>query len=236
MMNYDDILCVIPARGGSKGIPRKNLQNLAGIPLFVHSIQHALRAGIPNLNIVVSSDDDEILSVAAKHHVMAHRRPNNISQDLSSTEECLIDAVQVCKTKKTLICLQPTSPIRFPTLISDCLQAYYDGGYDSLHTATKFYDLFWFKPYNDGKWYSSYAPKERLMRQKMPESSLKYFENGNLYIMDIDVLLKDKCRHGKKVCVYPISELEAIQIDTSDDLEKVRMIFKGLSNSRMLKS
>ena len=234
-MDYNEILCVIPARVGSKGIPRKNLQDLAGLPLFVHSVKHALKANIPPSNIIVSSDNDEILSIATKEGVVAHRRPDDISQDLSSTEDCLIEAAKHYPSKKTLLCLQPTSPIRMSGLITDCLQKYFTPteNYDSLHTTTKFYDFFWQEKWHEGqyRWYSSYNPCQRPMRQTISKTELKYFENGNIFISNIEMLKRKRCRIGDNVCVHPISEIEAAQIDTPEDLELMRLVFEGLQNA-----
>lgn len=228
---FENILCVIPARAGSKGIPNKNLIKIAGMPLVAYSIRHALEAGIPSKNIVVSSDSDEILEVAMTYRVMAYKRPAEYAQDTSSTESVLVNVLEYedPQTKRhfiddysAVLLLQPTSPIRLRGRVADCLLAYQSGNYDSLLTSTKFPDMFWRKSNGEGKkiadWLPTYNPKHRKRKQEHTESDFLYFENGSVYITDVHVLWERGCRVGDKVCVFPISEIESIQIDTFEQL------------------
>ncbi len=238
---FEDVLCIIPARGGSKGIPQKNLQELGGVPLVAHSIRHAQEAGIPFHNIVVSSDDKAILDVASGHGVEAHRRPDNISGDLATTEEAMLDVFRsLGGNSNHTILLQPTSPIRFKGRIKECFEAYVGGNYDSLVATTKFYDLFWQeiqKPNYNRTQYVENLPEpdweferrynRRAMRQKLRRNNYRYFDNGSIYITNVDVLWKTKNRTGENPCIFPISELEGMQIDTPEDLKIFRAIFDG---------
>ena len=141
---YENVLCVIPARAGSKGIPNKNMQKLNGVPLVVFTIRQAIAAGLPIKNITVSSDCEEILSLAESWGVSPRRRPQEISGDKNSTEDALLHALETCgKDVDTVLLLQPTSPIRFRGRIKKCLEEYASGDYDSLLTTTKLYDFFW---------------------------------------------------------------------------------------------
>lgn len=230
MVKYDDILIVIPARGGSKGVPRKNLRKLWGLPLVVHSILHAKDTHIPNDNILVSSDDTDILKIAEEYQVVPHVRPTEICQDDSSTESALIDAYRARPKCSTIVTLQPTSPIRYN--LSECIQFYFDHGFDSLLTTTKFYDFMWRKT-KDG-WQPTYDPQNRPMRQSMDDSEILHFDNGNTYISDVQMLLETKCRLGGEIGVYDITQIEGIQID---DLKDFDMLERGRnetceSNSR----
>ena len=231
---FEDVLCIIPARGGSKGIPQKNLQILGGVPLVAHSIRHAQEAGIPFGNIVVSSDCSEILDVASGYEVVAHRRPDDISGDLVSTEKAMLEVVNAIKVVfNHVILLQPTSPIRFEGRVRECFVAYTNGDYDSLVATTKFYDLFWNETQEyisdplEPDWIFKKCYDHRTMRQRLSRSSYRYFDNGNLYITKANVLRKRKNRTGKNPCIFSISELEGMQIDTPEDLKIFRAIFDG---------
>lgn len=229
MNEFDQVLCVIPARGGSKEIPGKNLRPVGGKPLVVHSIEHAINAEIPRDKIIVSSDSDQILELASGHGVVALRRPDDISGDDSSTESALLHALDLHPADHVIL-LQPTSPIRFKNTIKDCLFTYLrSGGHnDSLVTATKFYDFIWrSESRHDWKWHSSYLPRHRPMRQRMLRNDILHFENGNIYITSARVLQETNCRIGSSVCVYPISEIEGLQIDTIEDLKIVDDILSG---------
>ena len=122
--------------------------------------------------------------------------------------------------------LQPTSPIRMKNRLTECIKALIGGGYDSLLTTTKFHDLMWFQYEDSEKWFSSYPPKERPMRQQMPRSYTKFFDNGNICITSSEVLTKHKCRVGDNPCIYPISWIEGQQIDSFDELDMVDIILK----------
>ena len=226
---FNDVLCIIPARGGSKGIEHKNLKIVGKYPLFVHSVYHAIENNIPKDRIVVSSDDEKILEIAQELGVVGLKRSEENSQDSSSTESCLIEVVQSFYKHHvtTIVTLQPTSPIRRNNLIHDCLYEYKSGGYDSLLTTTKLYDFFWYKNNKRGSWMSTYDYLYRPVRQNLDIDQIKYFDNGNVYLSDREMLLTTKCRTGNNPCVFPISMLESIQIDDQNELKLVDLIFRG---------
>lgn len=130
-MSYPEkILMVIPARGGSKRLPRKNVLPLAGNPLICWTIEAALNSGL-NARILVSSDDDEILSIARRFEssgVILHKRPDSLATDTATTADVLIDAIEteraVNHSPDTLILLQPTSPLRTSADILEALSAF----------------------------------------------------------------------------------------------------------------
>ncbi len=224
----DDFLCVIPARGGSKGIPRKNLQHIGGKALVAHSIEQARDADFPLEQIIVSSDSREILDLAKEYSVVPHKRPDHLCTDESSTESALLDVVSHYPGLRAIVLLQPTSPIRFKGRIQECITEFdkIDGGrhrlYDSLLTVTKFYNFFWFYDWN---WQCTYDIHSRPRRQDLKE--FRYFDNGNVYITEITVLRELNCRIGRKPCIFPISELESMQIDTKEDLLMFQKVFDG---------
>lgn len=228
------MLCVIPARGGSKGIPKKNMVKISGLPLVAYSIKAALGAGLPESNIVVSSDDDEILKYVKVWNIYAHKRPAEISTDTSSTEDAMLDVVNNVYPHRGfegVILLQPTSPIRFHGRLTHAIETYQSGDYDSLLTVTKFYPFFWQErndeTLNRKSWVSTYPPHVRPMRQEIPPEDLMYFDNGNIYITHIDVLMNMKCRIGVKPCIYQITDVEAMQIDTQLELQIIDRIISS---------
>jgi len=225
---FENVLCVIPARGGSKGIHKKNLQQIGDKPLVAYSIVHALEAGLPKKNVLVSSDDDEVLKVAKKWGATPHRRPDTISQDMSSTEECLVDAYK-SKGRRcdTVLTLQPTSPIRAKGRVCDALRVYLGGCHDSLASATKMYNFLWHEPSIEQFWESSYDPACRPMRQEISFCDMRYFENGNLYVSNAEMLMSTNCRIGPKVHIYPVTDIEGSQIDTMTDLNTFAQLFNG---------
>lgn len=220
------ILCVIPARGGSKGVPRKNLRRLGGLPLVVYSIKQACEAGIPREHIVVSSDDEEILNLARLWHVTDHKRPDSISGDLASTESAMIDALSVYPDCDYVLLLQPTSPIRMRGRINQALELMQTGNYTSLVTTTKFYNFCWYQQGTEGQiiWNSTYDCQNRPMRQDLPLESFLHFDNGNIYVTQRSYLEESQCRLGGKVCVLPISNAEGMQIDDEEDFRVIEKV------------
>lgn len=227
-MNLDDFLCVIPARGGSVEIPRKNLRIIGGFPLIFYSIQHAIDNQIPLKNIVVSSDDPEILQIASEFNVVAHKRAKEYCKNDSPSEEALMDAFNHHgHDKKHVIMLQPTSPIRMKARLTWCIKEYLDGGYDSLFTVVKLYNLLWFQHEKEGAWFSSYPSGRRLMRQQLDIEDIKYFDCGNIYITNKDTLFSSHSRIGDLPCVYPVKWIEGQQIDSISDLDMANVILNN---------
>jgi len=224
----NNLLCVIPARGGSKGIPGKNTKIINDSPLIYYSIRQAIDAKIPHENIILSSDSDEILDYGYQFGISALKRPNEISGDKSSTEQTLLHAVDSFPGFQNLLLLQATSPIRFKTTINDFVSFFLKGSYDSALTTTKFYDFFWFYDENSNL-KSSYDPQKRPMRQDLKKNQDKMFDNGNMYITKIDALVNTKCRLSGNIGVYNIRELEGMQIDTKDDFELIDLVLSGIS-------
>lgn len=236
MKNTNDILCIIPARGGSKGIPGKNMRLLGGQSLIAHSIKHAKIAKIPCTNIVVSSDSEEILAEAVLCGASICKRPDNISGDKSTTEECLIHTLQTYETTfnkkyKHILLLQATSPIRIEGTLDNFIKFHINGGYDSSLTATKFYNFFWKHLNNKEKeWESTYSPCDRPMRQDIAFEDFRFFDNGNAYLTKTSTLLENNSRLAGRVGVFPITDLEALQIDTPSDLFLLETVFDGTIN------
>lgn len=218
-----ELMCFIPARGGSKGIVNKNLKMLNNIPLVAHSIEHAIK-DLPFIdkNIVLSSDSDDILFVGESYGITCLKRPSNISGDFSTTEEAMLHAIKEFPAENIML-LQPTSPFRFKGRLLECWNRFVNKGYDSMFTAQKLYDFFWSLDNNDD-WQASYDVQNRPMRQSLTKQQYKYFDNGNLYLTKTQILQNEKSRIGGKIGVFPITEFESMQIDSEADF----LIFESI--------
>lgn len=134
MINAGKILMLIPARGGSKRLPRKNVLPLAGKPLICWTIEAALATGL-DARILVSSDDEEVLGIARQYEpegVISYRRPGELATDTASTVDVVIDALNVEKAQghepDIIILLQPTSPLRSAKDILSALHVFEESG------------------------------------------------------------------------------------------------------------
>lgn len=122
-------LYLIPARGGSKGIPGKNIKPLGGIPLIAHSIRHALESGACRDDIVVTTDSEEIARVAEKYGAsVPFMRPAELASDTASSRDAILHAIDTLNSKgkdyDAVVLLQPTSPFRRPEDIRNAIRTY----------------------------------------------------------------------------------------------------------------
>ena len=210
---------IIPARGGSKGIPRKNLLRLDGKPLVCWSIEAAQAAKLVG-SIVVSTDDAEIAEVSRAAGAMVVMRPAAISTDTASSEEALIHVLEnLEKTPDLTVFLQCTTPLTQGRDIDACIGRLIDTQADCAFTATETHRFIW--RHKENAIGVNHDGAERRRRQDL---ETEFSENGAVYAMRTPGFLS--CRHrffGKTV----ISEMPASrswEIDTPEDLQIVQAL------------
>jgi CMP-N-acetylneuraminic acid synthetase len=203
-------IAIIPARGGSKGIPRKNIRELAGKPLLWYMVRTALEAGC-FAEVVVSTDHDEIAHIAEECGARVHRRPSHMADDHTTLDSVIYDAVQARGGEYDLVVtLQPTAPLLKPETLRDAVRrAEEDPSIDTLISVVNEPRLSWVE--RDGRIVPNYA--ERLNRQMLPPL---YRETGAFFISRMRCVTPTS-RFGPNVSVYEISHEEAIDIDTMQD-------------------
>jgi CMP-N-acetylneuraminic acid synthetase len=200
------ILGITPARGGSKGIPRKNIKMIAGKPLLAWTIEEAKKSELID-RYVVSTEDKEIAEVAQSLGAEVLLRPVEFATDEASTESVLKHAVNYFKCD-TVVLLQATSPVRKPGLIDECVREFIDGNYDSL--ATGF--ICKYKEYG----------KNHFRRQDIEGF---FYDDGNVYVIRADLIRKGE-RYGKNIARKLISRFENVEIDDEFDLWLAEQILK----------
>jgi N-acylneuraminate cytidylyltransferase len=220
-----EILALIPARGGSRGIPRKNVQVVAGRPLLAHSIS-AAQASPAITRVVVSTDDAEIERVARDCGAEVVRRPPQISGDTASSESALLHALTRLRAEEgyepdLVVFLQATSPLRRSEDIQNAIDALVGAGADSLFSACVQQGFVWRRTGDDVA-SLTYDHRSRPRRQDAPED---FMENGSMYIFKPWVLEGEGNRLGGKIAVYTMSLRDSFQIDEPDDLELVEALF-----------
>jgi len=240
MIRNKKVLAVILARAGSKGIPMKNVRDLLGKPLFIWSVLAALQSKHVDA-VVVSSNckncheelkkwtNDPSEREKYSGNILWVDRPDEISGDLSTNEEALIHVLNSFKSDNigTVVNLQVTSPCRLDGLVDRCIEAYDEGGYDSLLTGTKDTPFLWKK--ENGKWIYPVDKNDccdRKMRQEFTEEEFTYHDNGNLYITESRILLDKECRIGYNPCVFETSGINGLQIDEEFDFELIETMAK----------
>lgn len=136
-MTSNGVVAVIPARRGSKGLPLKNLRLLGGRPLLVHSIEAAQAASTINA-VVVSTEDDEIAAVAEAHRAIVVKRPPELASDTAQNNGVVRHVLSAFPGKfRTLVLLQPTSPLRTAADIDGCVEPVVKGTARSAMTITE---------------------------------------------------------------------------------------------------
>ncbi len=228
MYKNKKILAIIPARGGSKGIPKKNLQKIKGIPLVC--LAGLCAKSINQIDrVVISTDCDEISSVSKKYGLdVPFKRPksisNNSSKDIDVLIHGLVETEKIDKIKYDIIVfLQPTSPLRTPKQVFNCVKLLIEKNYDTVWSVSKTPDKFHpFKQLkiNEKKSLNYYLSEGNKM---LPRQLLKpsYHVNGIAYILTRDCIIKQKSRLGHKTGAYLIKEKYA-NIDTNEDLIEIR--------------
>jgi CMP-N,N'-diacetyllegionaminic acid synthase len=231
------VLVVVPARGGSKGLPRKNLRLLLGTPLVAHV--GALVRQLPEVDqAVVSTDDDEIAEAAVASGLSApFRRPEGLSGDRVGDREVLEHALLECEKcdgqrYDVVLMLQPTSPLRRADEVRRCALMLVEGGWDSVWTVSptdsKAHPL---KQLNlrDGR-LSYYDERGRAVVARQ-ELSTVYHRNGNAYALTRRCLLEQRSTLGERAGAL-VSPETAFSIDTDWDLELVEFLLERRRRGR----
>ena len=227
------IVAIIPARGGSKGIPRKNLMPVCGRPLIQWSVLQA-RACAAVESVWVSSDDDEILAVAAEAGARPVKRPAEISGDKAQSEAAWLHALDAVERETgpvgLLLLMQATSPIRAPGDIDAALAQYAAEGLDTLFSAAEVEDYFTWRRDEAGAPQSvNYDWRNRRLRQSIER---RWLENGSFYLTRPAILRGTSNRLGGKIGIFVMDRFKMFQIDSRDDARLCEVIMHGYGYDR----
>jgi CMP-N-acetylneuraminic acid synthetase len=224
------ILGIIPARGGSKGVPGKNIKLLAGKPLLEYTTEIAIKSKFLT-KIVFSSDDDKIIELAKKTGVeVPFKRPSNLAEDASPTLPLIQHALSYYKSigeEFDAVCLlQVTSPFRTLELLEKALQKFISSNLDSLISVQKVpheYNPHWtFELNNKGNLKIATGEKKIISRrQDLPES---YHRDGSIYITKTSVILKYNSLFGASIGFIESPKEWHVNIDTFDDWDKAEKL------------
>ncbi len=221
------IVAIIAARGGSKGIPKKNIYQINGKPLIAWSIIQAKNTPLID-SVWVSSDDEEILSTAANYGALKIHRPAEISGDAASSESAWLHAIDSIESQfdkiDLVIALQATSPLRESNDLNEAIKLFKSKNFDSIFSATEIEDYFLWQNSSSGLKSFTYDYRNRKPRQLLEK---KYLENGSFYIFKPDLLRRKKNRLGGKIGFYLMSKHLMFQIDNLIDIKICESIMKG---------
>jgi CMP-N-acetylneuraminic acid synthetase/spore coat polysaccharide biosynthesis predicted glycosyltransferase SpsG len=225
-----NILAVIPARGGSKGIPRKNVRLMNGKPLISYSINNAKSCKLIT-DIVVTTDDEEIIGIAKLYETDYIIRDAELAGDMVTLDPVVYDAVLQMEQKKNVkydvvITLQATSPLLKGKTLNKAIGSFLVEGKDTYISAVNRPHLSWFK--NENGYFPNY--EQRLNRQQLPPN---YLETGAFFITKREFVTPNS-RIGQNISVFEVPEDESVDIDTTSDwticenaLRKKRIVFRA---------
>jgi CMP-N,N'-diacetyllegionaminic acid synthase len=212
-------LAVIPARGGSRGVPRKNLRPVAGLPLVAWSVEHVRRCVTP-MQVVISTDDDAIAEVAiSAGAAFSGLRPAHLATDDSATEPAVLHALDSAPHSggvRHVVLLQPTSPIRDDGSLDAAVDLYESTGADSLVSVVEASPFVWRTgPVGPEPLYDT---DRRPRRQDIAPEQIRFVENGSIYITAVECLRTARNRVCGRTTLFEMKPHEGIDIDTEFDL------------------
>jgi len=232
-----NILAIIPARGSSKGIPRKNLRLLNGKPLIYYAIKTALNSKY-DIDVYVSSEDDEILNTAMQFGAEVHKRDNSIADDKTTLDPVIYDCYGHAKKMESqeydfIITMQATSPLLTTNSLENAIEkAILNPNIETIIAAKDDTHLSWRK--EDGGFVPNY--EKRVNRQYLTPV---FTETGGFFITRKEIITQDN-RIGKNVELHVLSNGEEIDIDTYEDwnlceyhLKRKHIVFVVTGNSKV---
>jgi len=219
-------VAVVPARGGSKGIPRKNLVPLLGMPMLLYTIR-AARA-VPRIEgILLSTDDAEIATVAREQGVCAVERPKELARDDSPTEPCVIHAMDWWAEREGadpewVVLLQPTAPLRIAADIEAAFDVLLRTEADCVLSVVERREFHWDRRGDLGvpKWDISKRPRRQDLR---PD----YIENGAIYISRSRLYREGGNRLGGKIALSVMPPERSVDVDEPSDLLLVEQLLRN---------
>jgi len=226
MLHERTFLAVIPARGGSKRLPRKNILDLAGKPLIAWSIEAAKESKYID-EVVVSSDDDEILNIAHTLGVRTLKRPAVLASDTATTFDTVEHLIKNFEKEYThVVLLQPTSPLRESKDIDKAIELLDKKDADAIISVCEMeHSPLWSNRLPEDKSLANFLNKE-LLNKRSQDLETYYRLNGAIYIADVTKLLEKKSFFlEEKIYAYVMDQKKSIDIDTKLDFEIANCLF-----------
>jgi CMP-N-acetylneuraminic acid synthetase len=231
--NNRKVLCVIPARGGSKGLPGKNIKLLCGKPLIAYTIEHALVSALID-RVVVSTEDERIADVAVEFGAeVPFMRPPELAGDDSGTIDVLLHAMTWLETREgydfdILVLLHVTTPLRIPADIDRCIQLLVEKNADSIFSVTEAHRNPYFNMIELDSGGRPHLAKEGSFRTRQSAPPV-YDMNSSIYVWWKDAIKEKKCTLLDRSLVYIMPKERSIDIDDHIDFRVAEMLLKERS-------
>ena len=226
LLEKKTIVAIIPARGGSKGVPRKNLRPLKGKPLICYTIEEAIRSNFID-RVIVTTDDQEIAEISKKAGAEVIIRPPALARDESPVVEAIFHVLENMKAEKPdiIVLLQPTSPLREVKDIDGAIQLFLERQCDSLISVCPAeHSPYWYFNIKDDLLNPLFDEKFlKIRRQDLPPA---YRPNGAIYIIYPEILKKNKSFYSNKTMAFVMNAKSSIDIDKEIDFQIAEQLMK----------
>lgn len=213
-------IAIIPARGGSKRLPEKNIKLLDGLPLIAHSVLFAIANADIIDDIYVSTDDEKIKEIALQYGAKVIDRPAELSGDFEPTVSALKHVLSTVETVGNVILLQATNPLRPANLLKEAFGVFQNNNCDSLFTVTKNHQKFG-KIVNE-----KFIPFNYEIGQRSQDLEPLYFENGLLYISKAKLILENIIISENAFPLQVNHPFATVDIDVQEDFDYAEYILK----------
>jgi len=220
------ILAIIPARGGSKRLPGKNILELAGKAMISWTIEAALNSKYID-DTLITSDCDTILDIAQKYDTRTIKRPPELSGDDASSVDAIIHALkQVSEKYDYVVLLQPTSPLRTSRHIDEAIMLLNEKNADAIISVSEMnHSPLWSNQLDDSLSMENFLDEE-ILNKRSQELSTFYRLNGAIYICNIKKLLKEKTFFiQKNIYAYKMDKESSVDIDDDMDFKLAELLF-----------
>lgn len=228
------MIAIITARGGSKGLPRKNVLPFCGKPLIAHTIE-AAQNSLAIDRIIVSTDDAEIARVAREFGAeVPFMRPAELASDAASSRDVILHALLFLEAKDRPVdafcLLQPTSPLRTATDIDGAFKIFQEKNADSVLSITPYdHPVQWAVEVQDN---GTLQPRDKTMSGRRQDLVEYYRPNGAVYMFRTDFFKKTETYFGANSYGYCMPLERSVDIDTPLDFVIAETVFKHLQESR----
>lgn len=224
-----NFLAIIPARGGSKRLPQKNMLDLAGKPLLVWSIKAGLNSKYID-KVIVTSDDEKILSISKQFGAETIKRPEALANDTATTFEAIKHTIENLKRYEFIVLLQPTSPLRNEKHINEAIELLHVKNADAIISVCRAeHSPLWCNTLPEDRSMSHFIQDE--IKNKRSQDLGEYYRlNGAIYICRTERLLNEKTFFIKdNIFAYEMDRASSIDIDEEEDfhLAQIRLRNRG---------
>jgi len=217
-------LAIVPARGGSKRLTRKNILELNGKPLIAWSIESGLKSKYID-KVVVSSDDDEILNISKQYGADTIQRPIELASDTATTFDAIKHAIENVKNYDYIVLLQATSPLRNFKHLDEAIELLKTKNADAIVSVCEMdHSPLWSNTLNDSLSMKGFL-RDEILNQRSQDLEKYYRLNGAIYICKTDKLLEEKSFFLKdSIFAYKMDRKSSIDIDEEIDFKMAKML------------